>query len=124
MSKARALVDTSVLVRFFVEADTTFSNLLSEYEIWIPDAVFFETAFVLKSVYQVDRVVIFDKLSAIALDTRIDCNKEILLNTLLDFKNHPNLGLIDCYLLNLARKHKLKLESFDKKLKRKIKISD
>lgn len=78
--------------------------------------VFFEVAWVLRSVYGKDKLALADRLRKL-LNINVDFSDNRLLSDALDLFEESNLSLEDCYNIIFARDCKVaEFKTFDKKL--------
>jgi predicted nucleic acid-binding protein len=126
------LLDTNVIVRYFVEdpsrTDEKFRGVFSffprveagEISVEIPDLVLFETFFVLTKIYRVPPKEAANKLSLfLGFRGIVLRNKPLIQACLRLLQIHPS-GLVDAYLLALARQTGVKsIYSYDKDLVKK-----
>lgn len=115
----RVILDTNTLVRYFTrdipeKAELVKKLLLNEKNIYIPEAVFPELAYVLQRKYMNSReevVAVYDVLNSSA---KIQLTKETRI-AVSYFKNYY-LDMVDCFAA--AHSIKSKLASFDQKLQK------
>lgn len=118
--RADNLLDTNLLIRFLTADDPKKAlkvrKLLSQgKQFFIPDIVFAEIAWVLNTVYEVNREDIYIKLKSLLNFNTIKCDKILILLTLENYHNYPFLSFVDSYLAALVKsKQSRSFYSWDK----------
>lgn len=120
-------IDTNVFLRFLTEEKENLSKELLDFfknlqegnaKAKCLDVVFFQTIFVLKSFYRVEKNRIIETMNNIlSLDGLHIKNKRVLERTLELWEKHPD-DIIDCYIVaNMEQDGENELYTFDKKIK-------
>jgi predicted nucleic acid-binding protein len=112
----KPVADTNILVRYLIDGDKTLAEAARKTGIWLPNAIVFEAVYVMRSVYKVEREEIFEKVARILLLPGVESERDLVFNTLADFKTYQNLGLTDCYVLNIAKKNNIEIVTKDQDL--------
>ena len=118
--RADNLLDTNLLIRFLTADDPEKAlkvrRLLSQSRrIFIPDMVFAEIAWVLDTVYGVNREEIYIKLKSLLNFNAVRCDKILILLTLENYHTYPFLSFVDAYLAALVQGKRSKpFYSYDK----------
>jgi len=125
----KVIVDTNVILRFLLKDNVVqharIEKLLQKaklgkLQIFIPEIVIFETAFVLRSYYGYKKESISEAIeSLVTSDYLIVDNKKAFIETI---KLHrlSSVELVDCFLIVKSKQSDIEIFSFDKKL---IKLS-
>lgn len=121
------LADANVIIRFLLndhpklsqEAKTIFSKAeKGVIKIYLDEVVLAEVVWTLSSFYKVKKTDLVDKLEKLlSQDWIINPRKSILFETL-DLYKRSNVEYIDCWIFVVSKAQRLKLETFDKKLKK------
>ena len=115
-------LDTNCLLRWLLgdvpEHTAIITSIVnSEKNLAIADAALIETVFVLEKIKKISRETIEKAILAIFEKDNILCNRELFIEILPVYTNHPKLSFVDCYLDVLARRTgTTPLFSFDKKM--------
>ena len=115
-------LDANCLLRWLlcdIPEQTALVNALidSGEIISVADAALIETVFVLEKLKKISRETIGKAVMSIVEKDSIKCNKELFIEVLPVYAEHPKLSFVDCYLEVLARKTETApLLTFDKKL--------
>ena len=115
-------LDTNCILRWLLgdvpEQMELVSTLVSFGEgVTVADAVLIETAFVLEKLKKIRRETIVTALTAVIETENIRCSRELFMDVLPVYVNHPKLSFVDCYLEALARRTgAAPLLTFDQKL--------
>ena len=115
-------LDTNCLLRWLLDdipEQTTLINSLvnSEESLAVADAALIETIFVLEKIKKISRETIEKAILAIIGKDIFLCNRELFIEVLPVYTQHPKLSFVDCYLETLARRTEtMPLLTFDKKL--------
>lgn len=115
-------LDTNCLLRWILndipEQTEIVEDLFnSSKDIAVADAAIIETVFVLEKVKQISRETIGEVLLAVVENDSISCNKNLFIEILPVYVEHPKLSFADCYLAVLARRTNAEpFLTFDKKL--------
>lgn len=121
------LVDANIIIRFLLgdhrtlsqQATTLFSqSQAGKYLLYIDEVVIAEVVWVLSSFYQVSRVDIVSKLEHLMSQEWVENPKKSIALHALSLYKKTAFDYIDCWLLALAKKYDVSLETFDRKLKR------
>jgi len=116
---AKTLIDTNIIVRYYVDNDTTLLKLIDSYdELVIPISVVFESVFVLEKLYKVERDLISKHITSLIQEEKVDTDLAAISKTIEFFKVKHNLNIIDCYLLALALQQNMDLQTMDKELEK------
>jgi predicted nucleic-acid-binding protein len=86
----------------------------------VADAAVIEMVFVLEKRYDLERMLIAQKISFLINTVKIDCSKELLARTIKDYVKSPKTSFADVYLAHYANLHSAKLLTFDKTLAKKL----
>lgn len=121
------LIDANVLLRYLLGDHPTLSPRAKEQfaaagagkiSIYLDEIVVAETIWVLSSFYKVARPVIAEKLELVVSQKwMINPRKSLILEALSLFRS-STFAYIDCWLLVVSRKKRLRLETFDEKLRK------
>jgi predicted nucleic-acid-binding protein len=77
--------------------------------------------FVLEKLKKISRETIGKAITTVIGENTIMCNRELFIEVLPIYANHPKLSFVDCYLEVLARKTETDpLLTFDKKLAKQL----
>src|SRR3990167_7386040 len=102
----KVFVDTSVIIRFFVDGD---KKLL----------VLFETIFVLEKVYKVPKQNVISQVSNLLIQKNVVTDK-LSKKIMSLYKSRQKLSVVDCYALAYCKNSGIKLETNDKDLARAV----
>ncbi len=126
----RWLVDTNVVLRFLLADDKELYLKAKEYfnqarkgeiELILIPQVVFEVEYVLKGVYGIKAKARSQILRSLVLSIELRVfEREVLLSSV-NLAEKRNIDLVDAYLVETARKEKIGVLSFDKKLGRVLK---
>lgn len=121
------LVDTNIILRFlfrddevlFASANTIFGNAESgKIKIYIDELVIAEVIWTLTSFYKQDKKEVFNLLSKlVSRKWIVNPRKKLILNSL-RLCISTNLSYVDCWIAEVSKSNKLKLETFDKDLEK------
>jgi predicted nucleic-acid-binding protein len=115
-------LDTNCLLRWLLgdipEQTELVTALVNSGENFaVADVALIETVFVLEKLKKINRETIGKAVTAIIENNAIICNRELFIEILPVYTNHPKLSFVDCYLEVLARKTGVApLLTFDKNL--------
>ena len=115
-------LDANCILRWLLddvpEQTILVTNLInSEENFAVADAALIEVVFVLEKLKKISRESIEKAVMTIIGKANILSNKELFVEILPIYKNHPKLSFVDCYLEVLARRTAATpLMTFDKKL--------
>lgn len=114
------LIDTNILLRYLLQDHAELSEkaneIIANHDVMCLDSVVYEAIHVMKSVYQIERNVIADELSALFADNILFSeNKDVILKTLAIFQE-TSLDFIDCLLIAKHLIYGEEIVSFDKKI--------
>lgn len=119
------IVDTNIILRFFLKDDEKLSPLAAklfiENTLFIPNEILAETIYVLEKIYLFNRKIIaqlFEEL--LQFDSIIFSNKELILSALLMYKK-SSLSIIDSILFAYNAVEGFKIHTFDKALSKAVK---
>ena len=118
--RADNLLDTNLIIRFLTADDPKkalkVKRLLSRGgQIFIPDMVFAEIAWVLNTAYGINREEIYNKLKSLLNLNAVRCDKILILLTLENYHNYSFLSFVDAYLAALVqRKQSKSFYSYDR----------
>ena len=96
----------------------------SNTSLFICDGVFAEIVYVLSKVYCVEREIIKQTISEFLDKENINVSNKDLINKSLDFFALQNIDYIDCLLCAYNHLENIKIETFDNKLKKLLKMID
>ncbi len=117
---SKAILDTNALVGFLVRGDTTLDYGLKKYDqLVILTQIIFETVYILDKEYNLEREELVDLIAKVLRQKQIESDRLVILNTLLKYRDNPNLSLVDCYLWCQAQDMKCDILTSDKKLARR-----
>lgn len=118
----KVVVDTNVIVGFLVRGDDLFEKSLQKFEtLYLSVVVIFECVYVLEKVYKLEREEIVGALSRIVQIQKIESERNLILNVLLKYRDIRGLGIVDCYLLQLAEEMKCRVLTEDANLLKLVK---
>ena len=110
-------LDTNLILRYLIndpEAERVEKLLKSSDELFLPDVVFAEIVWVLKSFYKWEKSKILAVTTGLLKLNSIKANKNLLLNSIKLFENY-NIKYVDAYIAASMYKNKTKLiYSFDR----------
>ncbi|MCL2602571.1 MAG: PIN domain-containing protein [Treponema sp.] len=115
-------LDTNCLLRWLLDDISEQTALVtavvnSGENIAVADAALIEIVFVLEKLKKIRRETIEKAMLTIVKKETIVCNRELFLEVLPLYTNHPKLSFVDCYLEVLSRRTgATPLLTFDKKL--------
>ena len=119
-----ALIDTNVLVRFLTNDKSPKYNTLYTFfeslekgsiKVELKLIVLFQTAFVLKSYYEVPKDQIIDTLRLLLTFKGINIKEKKIVIRMLDLWQTKGIEIVDCYLIACLEKHKQNiLYSYDR----------
>ena len=115
-------LDTNCLLRWLLgdipkQKALVISLLNSGESYTVADAALIETVFVLEKLKKISRKTIEKAVMAVIGKSTILCNRELFIEVLSIYTQHPKLSFVDCYLEVLARRtDTAPLLTFDKKL--------
>jgi len=113
------LLDTSIVVRYFVDGDLYLEKLLKQgNKLLITTPVIIETIYVLNKIYKIEREIIYEKIMSLVVKPGIvleDSENIVALNR---YRAHSALSFIDCWLFTYAKNAEISLITYDKKLKK------
>ena len=115
-------LDTNCLLRWLLgdmPEQTVLVNALivSGESVAVADAALIETVFVLEKLKKISRETIAKAVMAVTGTDNIRCNRELFMEVLPSYTDHPKLSFVDCYLEVLARRNgAAPLLTFDQKL--------
>jgi len=123
----RESLDTNVLLRLMLDdipAQTVAAEELlntSFVRFFVSDIALFEFVYVLDHHYKLSRLTICEMVKGLVSIKKLDCNRELILNTLIRYNNHSSLSYADCYLAAAASyMNAPPLWTFDKTLAKQI----
>jgi len=118
------LIDTNVILRFFVQdksehhkrAVALFKKIdRGEIKVKIEHVVLFECVFVLQSYYELDREEIVELLFTLISARGIHVEKKRIIRRTLEFYKATKFHIVDCYLAAFIKsKPRMRIYSFDK----------
>jgi len=120
-------LDTNVLLRFIMDdvPDQTqqcislFSMPGRRYQ--TADAVWIEVAYALEHHYQLNRDETAAAITSVLSLDAIEANRGVIVRTCSDYRTHPQLSFVDCYLSAQASQAKAEpLYTFDQKAQRQL----
>ena len=117
--KKPGLIDTNLLVRYFVEDDLQKADAVEKLlkdphkNLILLDVTFAETVWVLSSYYSLEKEQIINNLSALLDIPSIVANRKVLHKALEYLANH-NISFIDAYQAGFAQAGDLEIYSYDK----------
>ncbi|MBI5614459.1 PIN domain-containing protein [Candidatus Gottesmanbacteria bacterium] len=113
-----SLLDILLLRKGKSESETIITQAQKDLvDVHIPNIVFFEIEWVLRSVYKRERTYIADFLSSLlAIDGLLTENKTLLIQSLRLYSKHSTIGLVDALLVAQALACNSSLITRDKKL--------
>ena len=125
LKKNLIVLDTNVFIRFLIEGDE--NNHKKAVEIFadieaenvfalILESVFAEIVFILEKVYNVERKIITEHLSAIISLKGIRSNKKEVFLKALEIYQSNKMNIVDCILASNCILDDINIYSFDKKL--------
>lgn len=113
----RLLLDTSIVIRYFVDGDLYLEKLLRQgNELLITTPVIIETIYVLNKVYKIERDVIYEKIMALVVKPGIVLDDRENIIALNRYRAHSTLSFIDCWLATYSKNSEINLITYDKKL--------
>ena len=119
-------LDTNCLLRFVLGDDPDQTPIItkiinSEENLVVADAALIETVFVLEKVKKITRTTIEKAILVVFGEDNIVCNRNLFIEVLSIFTNHPKLSFVDCYLDVLARNTgNTPLFTFDRKMSNQL----
>jgi len=119
-------LDTNCLLRFILGDDPDQTPIItkiinSEENLVVADAALIETVFVLEKVKKITRTTIEKAILVVFGEDNIVCNRNLFIEVLSIFTNHPKLSFVDCYLDVLARNTgNTPLFTFDRKMSNQL----
>jgi len=104
------------------EQTTLVSSVInSGKDVAVADVALIETIFVLEKLKKISRETIAKAVNVITSTDNIKCNRELFMEILPIYTNHPKLSFVDCYLEVLARNTgNAPLLTFDQKLAKQL----
>lgn len=117
--KKPGLIDTNLLVRYFVEDDPKKADAVEKLlkdphkNLMLLDVTFAEAVWVLSSFYSLEKEQIINNLSALLDIPSIIANRKVLHKALEYFVNY-NISFIDAYQAGFAQAGDLEIYSYDK----------
>ena len=122
------IVDTNVILRFLLRDDEKQSpkslEIINNSEIFIPNEVFVETIYVLRTVYKFPKEEIDNIIRDLLNEENILFqNKDIIDVTISTYVN-KNLDIIDCMLYAYKKCGDYSIETFDKDLNKLLNSLD
>jgi predicted nucleic acid-binding protein len=115
----RIIVDTNVIVGFLVRKEKLLSDVIEKYdELIVPTLVVLEVVYVLEKKYELTRKDIVGVLVVLLGGRKVQCERLLLINSLLKFRVKPQLSFVDCYLGELAEELNCGIITGDKDLKK------
>lgn len=121
------VVDANIIIRFLLDdhpklslvAKTIFQKAeKGMYKIYLDEVILAEVVWTLSSFYKIQKKDLVDRLQQlVSQDWLVNPKKKLLLMTL-DLYLSSNLDYIDCWILNVSKSLGIKLETFDRNLKR------
>lgn len=116
----KVFVDTSVIIRFFVDGDKKLLDLFeTNKEVHIPLPILFETIFVLEKVYKVPKQNVISQVSNLLIQKNVVTDK-LSKKIMSLYKSRQKLSVVDCYALAYCKNSGIKLETNDKDLARAV----
>ncbi len=126
--KSQICIDTNIIIRFLQADHPELSPRAREiiqraefgkYQIYVDEIMIAETVWVLSSHYKWPKQEVIEKLQQL-----ISCKWAInprkgLINRVFRLYSKTNLSYIDCWLTEVSKTNKLKLETFDKELQKR-----
>src|SRR5215469_5271145 len=102
-------LDTNCLLRWLLGDVPEHTKLITEIidsneSFAVADAALIETIFVLEKLKKISRESIEKAIMAVIGKDNILSNKELFIEILPVYTNHPKLSIVDCYLEVLARR--------------------
>lgn len=116
---ARALIDTNLIIRFFVNDDPQKAERIEKFlrdknKKVLLDTIIAEIVWVLTSFYKLPKVSIIEKIRALINTKSMQCNNSLLEETLALWEEY-NISFIDAYLAAVGKQQSLKIYSYDEK---------
>jgi predicted nucleic-acid-binding protein len=115
-------LDTNCLLRFILGDDTEQTPIIttiinSKETLAVADAALIETIFVLEKIKKINRATIEKAILVLFDKNNILCNRDLFIETLHIYINHPKLSFVDCYLYVVSIKTgTIPLITFDRKI--------
>lgn len=115
------LVDTNLIIRFLIkdnpkQFEAAEKIFISQEDLILPDVIFAETVWTLKSVYKVSKQETVEKLVQLLQFRNIQSNYYLLMDSLLVYQGN-NFSYVDAYLIASSQLGKLEgIYSFDEGL--------
>ena len=116
------IIDTNIILRYLLKDNEKLNQKANEIidnnEVMIPNEVIIEACYVLKSLYKVEKEIIYTLvIELMALDNIHFENRSLIYET---FKTYAkkNIDLIDCILYSYHLVEGVEVKTFDKKLEK------
>jgi predicted nucleic-acid-binding protein len=119
-------LDTNCLLRWLLNDLPEHTSLVtalvdSGKSFAVADAALIETVFVLEKLKKISRETIEKAIKVVIEKDSILCNRELFIEILPIYTEHPKLSFVDCYLEVLARRTGTEpLLTFDQKLAKQL----
>lgn len=116
------IIDTNSILGYLIRNDSFLLDAFKKYdELKIPLEVIFEVVYVLNHEFKLDRFEIVEAVAKMITTQKVNCEREVILNTLFKFRDNKKLSLVDCYLWELKENTGLELITLDKELLKAVK---
>jgi uncharacterized protein len=113
-------LDTNIILRFMLDdvPDQTdkASKLIESQKVYVTDVVLVETVYVLEKVYELSRKDISELVIDFLNFSNVVHNPRFLLDSIVLYRNHSSLSMVDCYACEEARSYGNELVTYDKRL--------
>lgn len=125
--KKTILIDANIVIRFLLDdhpelsrkAKTIFKEAeTGKIKLFFDEVIVAEIVWTLSSFYKIKKIDIVDRLEKLLSQDWAENPKKKLILITLDLYRSSNLDYIDCWLFVISKSLKLKLETFDKKLRK------
>ncbi len=120
-------IDTNIVMRYLLDDHAELSArarqiIDSDKNLFICDGVCAEIVYVLSKVYNVERELIKQTISEFLDKVNINVGNKVLINKSLELFSSNNVDYIDCLLCAYNHIENVKVETFDTKLKKLLKV--
>lgn len=119
-------LDTNCVLRWLLNDNPRQARVVTDYlrtsktKLQVTDLVFAEVAWVLKSVHDLDDIIIEGFLRKIVENNDLSCDRQLLNRVLDELNASPKVSFVDLYLAHYAGFSGNKLLTFDKTLAKKL----
>ncbi len=115
-------VDTNIILRYLLKDNESLFNkacdIMDNNDIYIPNEVIIEVAYVLKKVYSIDKDVIYALIVELLAQDYIKFSNRAIIHEAFKLYAKKNYDLVDCMLYAYKVVEHKEIKTFDKKLEK------